>query len=169
MPSPTPNQKINQVKMFGEDFIEIVIEGDTFDDAFNAAKLECDSKNKTFIHPFNDERVIEDTLLWGFRLNFKPFENLEIGISRLAQWGGEGRPQSSSTFWNVLLGKDNCGAGGLDCGENRELEPEDYEFETKFKVSWKLTEKIRLYNLGQVSRLKSKDFYKAKIGVEVSL
>ena len=43
------------------------------------------------------------------------------------------------------------------------------EFETKFKVSWKLTEKIRLYNLGQVSRLKSKDFYKAKIGVEVSL
>ena len=36
MPSPTPNQKINQVKMFGEDFIEVVIEGDTFDDAFNA-------------------------------------------------------------------------------------------------------------------------------------
>ena len=28
MPSPTPNQKINQVKMFGEDFIEVVIEGD---------------------------------------------------------------------------------------------------------------------------------------------
>ena len=47
MPSPTPNQKINQVKMFGENFIEIVIEGDTFDDAFSAAKEECDSKNKS--------------------------------------------------------------------------------------------------------------------------
>lgn len=68
MPSPTPNQKINQVKMFGEDFIEIVIGGDTFDDAFNAAKLECDSKNKTFIHPFNDEKVIEGQATVGLEI-----------------------------------------------------------------------------------------------------
>ncbi|MEE9408465.1 MAG: threonine ammonia-lyase IlvA [Polaribacter sp.] len=68
MPSPTPNQKINQVKMFGEDFIEVVIEGDTFDDAFNAAKLECDSKHKTFIHPFNDEKVIEGQATVGLEI-----------------------------------------------------------------------------------------------------
>ena len=68
MPSPTPNQKINQVKMFGEDFIEIVIGGDTFDDAFNAAKEECDSKNKTFIHPFNDEKVIEGQATVGLEI-----------------------------------------------------------------------------------------------------
>tara|TARA_R110002126_G_scaffold264475_3_gene407579 strand:+ start:29624 stop:30886 length:1263 start_codon:yes stop_codon:yes gene_type:complete len=68
MPSPTPNQKINQVKMFGEEFIEIVIEGDTFDDAFHAAKLECDAKNKTFIHPFNDEKVIEGQATVGLEI-----------------------------------------------------------------------------------------------------
>jgi threonine dehydratase len=68
MPSPTPNQKINQVKMFGEDFIEVVIEGDTFDDAFNASKLECDAKNKTFIHPFNDEKVIEGQATVGLEI-----------------------------------------------------------------------------------------------------
>ncbi|UAM97508.1 threonine ammonia-lyase IlvA [Polaribacter litorisediminis] len=68
MPSPTPNQKINQVKMFGEDFIEIIIEGDTFDDAFNASKLECDAKNKTFIHPFNDEKVIEGQATVGLEI-----------------------------------------------------------------------------------------------------
>ncbi|QOD59581.1 threonine ammonia-lyase IlvA [Polaribacter haliotis] len=68
MPSPTPNQKINQVKMFGEDFIEIVIEGDTFDDAFNAATLECDAKKKTFIHPFNDEKVIEGQATVGLEI-----------------------------------------------------------------------------------------------------
>ena len=28
-----------------------------------------------------------------------------------------------------------------------------FEFENKFKVSWKLTDKIRLYNLGEVSQL----------------
>ena len=68
MPSPTPNQKINQVKMFGEDFIDIVIGGDTFDDAFNASKLECDAKNKTFIHPFNDEKVIEGQATVGLEI-----------------------------------------------------------------------------------------------------
>ena len=68
MPSPTPNQKINQVKMFGEDFIEIIIEGDTFDDAFTAAKQECDTKGKTFIHPFNDKKVIEGQATVGLEI-----------------------------------------------------------------------------------------------------
>ena len=44
-----------------------------------------------------------------------------------------------------------------------------FEFEDKFKVSWKLTDKIRLYNLGEVSKLKGKQYYKGKIGIEVSL
>ena len=68
MPSPTPNQKINQVKMFGENFIEVVIEGDTFDDAFDAARQACDAKNKIFIHPFNDEKVIEGQATVGLEI-----------------------------------------------------------------------------------------------------
>jgi len=44
-----------------------------------------------------------------------------------------------------------------------------FEFEDKFKVSWKLTDKIRLYNVGEISRLKGQDYYKAKVGIEVSL
>ena len=43
------------------------------------------------------------------------------------------------------------------------------QFEDRFKVSWKLTDKIRLYNLGEISRLKGKEFYKAKIGIEYNL
>ena len=45
MPSPTPNQKIEQVKMFGEDFINVVLVGDTFDDSYEVAKLECERLN----------------------------------------------------------------------------------------------------------------------------
>ena len=41
-----------------------------------------------------------------------------------------------------------------------------FEFENKFKVSWKLTDKIRLYNLGEVSQLKGESNYQAKIGME---
>ena len=48
-----------------------------------------------------------------------------------------------------------------DSGDNN-----TFEFEDKFKVSWKLTDKIKLYNLGEVSKLKGKEFYKGKIGVE---
>ncbi len=59
MPAPTPNQKVQQVKMFGEDYIEIKLVGDTFDDAYHAAMVECDELKKTFIHPFNDPKVIE--------------------------------------------------------------------------------------------------------------
>ena len=37
MPSPTPSQKIEQVKMFGEDYVDVILIGDTFDDAYEAA------------------------------------------------------------------------------------------------------------------------------------
>ena len=68
MPAPTPNQKIEQVKMFGGDFIKVVLVGDTFDDAYEASKLECERLNKTFIHPFNDEKVIEGQATIGLEI-----------------------------------------------------------------------------------------------------
>lgn len=58
MPITTPKQKVSQVKRFGGDFVEVVLTGDTFDDAFNEAKIHCDTESKYFIHPFNDPLVI---------------------------------------------------------------------------------------------------------------
>ena len=51
---------------------------------------------------------------------------------------------------------------------NQEKDRDTFEFEDKFKISWKLTDKIRIYNLGEVSKLQGKEFYKAKIGFEYS-
>ncbi len=59
MPTTTPNQKLEQVKMFGGKAIEILLQGDTFDDAADAALKYCRSRGRTFIHPFNDQKVIE--------------------------------------------------------------------------------------------------------------
>lgn len=59
IPSPTPNQKIEQIKMFGEEYVDIVLKGDTYDDAYQAAMIESEKLKKTFIHPFDDEKVIE--------------------------------------------------------------------------------------------------------------
>ncbi|MGB6269237.1 MAG: threonine ammonia-lyase [Olleya sp.] len=68
MPSPTPNQKVEQVKMFGEEYIDVVLLGDSFDDAYDAAKQQCEQLNKTFIHPFNDEKVIEGQATVGLEI-----------------------------------------------------------------------------------------------------
>ena len=59
MPVTTPKQKINQVKMFGGEFVEVVLAGDTFDQANAAAMQACEDEGKTFIPPFNDEKIIE--------------------------------------------------------------------------------------------------------------
>src|SRR5436190_4089567 len=59
MPVVTPNQKINQTKMFGEDWIEVKLTGDTFDDCAIAAKKYTEENELTFIPPFDDYRIIE--------------------------------------------------------------------------------------------------------------
>ncbi|OIJ18962.1 threonine dehydratase [Anaerobacillus alkalidiazotrophicus] len=58
MPKTTPRQKVTQVKRFGGEFVEVVLCGDTFDDAFAEAMEYCVANNKTFIHPFDDKRII---------------------------------------------------------------------------------------------------------------
>lgn len=59
MPATTPLQKIDQVKMFGEEWITIEIEGDTFDDAQDAAHRAAEKSGAIFIPPFDDKLIIE--------------------------------------------------------------------------------------------------------------
>jgi hypothetical protein len=48
-----------------------------------------------------------DARFFGARFTVKPLQQLEIGISRSAQWCGDGRPCSASTFWDLIVGNDN--------------------------------------------------------------
>lgn len=59
MPIITPKQKVRQTKMFGEDYVEIRLIGDTFDDCAIAAKQYTEENKMTFIPPFDDTRIIE--------------------------------------------------------------------------------------------------------------
>ena len=43
------------------------------------------------------------------------------------------------------------------------------EFEDKFNINYKISEKLSIYNMGEIYRLKGKKFYKAKIGIEYNL
>jgi len=59
MPIITPKQKVTQTRMFGENSIEIVLTGDTFDDCAVAARQYTEAHGMTFIPPFDDPRIIE--------------------------------------------------------------------------------------------------------------
>jgi threonine dehydratase len=58
MPSTTPNQKVKQVRRFGGNNVEVVLIGDTYDDAYAEAMRACDEQGMTFIHPFDSPKII---------------------------------------------------------------------------------------------------------------
>ena len=58
MPKTTPKQKVKQVQLFGKSFVEIVLIGDTFDDAYAKAADDATANNIIFVHPFDDLKVI---------------------------------------------------------------------------------------------------------------
>ena len=59
MPATTPQQKVSQVRMFGGEYIQVVLTGDNFDTCQKYALKFAKKENKTFIHPFDDTKVIE--------------------------------------------------------------------------------------------------------------
>ena len=58
MPKSTPNQKIEKVRKFGKNNIEIILFGENFSQAYEMALKDCHDHNKIFIHPFDDIKVI---------------------------------------------------------------------------------------------------------------
>lgn len=58
MPNTTPSIKVKKVREFGGEFITIKLIGDSYDDCYKEAIDYCKKNKKTFIHPFDDEKVI---------------------------------------------------------------------------------------------------------------
>lgn len=59
MPHITPKQKVKQVQMFGENNIELILVGDTFDDCLAEALTYTEQKQMTFVPPFDALKIIE--------------------------------------------------------------------------------------------------------------
>ena len=68
-----------------------------------------------FAGQLEDYEAVPDTKLFGARLTANPWDWLEVGASRTFMWGGDGRPESFSSFTDALLGtRDNGGTGKED-------------------------------------------------------
>jgi threonine dehydratase len=77
MPTTTPKQKIEQVRMFGKEYIDIVLTGDTFDAANDAAIEFAKKSGRTFIPPFDDPKVMEGQGTIGKEILMQSKEKLD--------------------------------------------------------------------------------------------
>ena len=68
MPIITPQQKVDQTRMFGDDCIDIRLCGDTYDDCAVAARQYTEQQGLTFIPPFDDPRIIEGQATVGVEI-----------------------------------------------------------------------------------------------------
>ena len=116
MPTPTPGQKVNQVKSYGGDKVDIVLIGDTFDDAFEEATKFCEKSEATFIHPFNDPEVIAGQGTVALEI----LEQIDEPIDYLVMpIGGGGLASGVSTWFRKnspgtkLIGVEPAGAAAM--------------------------------------------------------
>lgn len=78
------------------------------------------------------ERHIPNTRFFGLRFNFRPIPSLEIGLSRTAQWCGDGRPCDFETFIDLLLGRDNAEPSEIEDEPGNQLAGMDFRWSPSF-------------------------------------
>lgn len=59
MPATTPKQKVRAVQRLGKNWVEIVLSGDSYDDAKNAAIQYVTENGSVMVSPFDDPLIIE--------------------------------------------------------------------------------------------------------------
>ena len=85
MPITTPEQKVYKTKQFWGEYVSVELVWDTFDQALWQAKIYKSHTGATFVHPFDDIRIIT----WQATLWLEIFEELEdIDIIIAPIWGG---------------------------------------------------------------------------------
>lgn len=132
MPKTTPKQKIKQVQLFGKSYVEIVLTGNTFDDAYAKGIKNANENHKVFIHPFDDIKVIAGQGTVGLEIleaSKNPIDYVFVPI------GGGGLAAGLSTVFAELspktkiIGVEPSGAPAMKTsianGENTYLETID--------------------------------------------
>ncbi len=104
MPVTTPKQKIRQVKMHGKNKVNVVLQGDTFDAAKEAALADCNKNGLVFIPPFDDTNIIEGQATIGLEI----LENMNEPIDYLiVPIGGGGLVSGLITVFSQISPNTN--------------------------------------------------------------
>ena len=118
--------------MFGGKSIEVVLTGDTFDQANTAAIEACKKNDMVFIPPFNDPRIIEGQATVGLEIIQEARMKLDYIFVPI---GGGGLASGIGSFYKQMspktkiIGVEPAGAAGMkksfECGEVTELNEVD--------------------------------------------
>lgn len=116
MPATTPKQKIRQVEMFGKENVSVILEGDTYDDSYQLAMEDCRKTGMIFIHPFDDQDIIEGQATVGLEIQQDTKEQIDylfipIGGGGLAAGVGAYFKQVSPT--TKIIGVEPAGAPSM--------------------------------------------------------
>lgn len=116
MPSTTPRQKVDQVKFFGKEYVEVLLTGDTFDDSYNEALNYCNEYNMAFIHPFNQEKIVAGQGTVGMEIMNDIDDNIDYLFSSIGGGGlisGVGTYIKSISPRTKLIGCEPSGAPSM--------------------------------------------------------
>ncbi len=116
MPSTTPNQKVKQVRRFGGEQVEVILKGDTFDDAYEEALQACIDHSMTLIHPFDEPRIIAG----NGTIAMEVMESLDIPADYMfVTIGGGGLAAGVATYMKTvspltkIIGVEPLGAASM--------------------------------------------------------
>lgn len=128
MPVTTPQQKIEKTRVFGREFITIKLVGDTFDQAYAAARRFEEEEAATMLPPFDHPRIIEGQATVGAEImdaRIGPIDMLVMPV------GGGGLSAGCSEYFRSespetrLVCVEPAGApslkDNLEAGERRPL------------------------------------------------
>jgi len=106
MPIPSPQQKVNQTKMFGEEFVEVKLVGDTFDDTAVTAKAYTIEHGMTFVPPFDHPAIISGQATVGVEIldDIKSLTDAPIDYLFLPVGGG-GLTAGVGTYFKTVSPK----------------------------------------------------------------
>ena len=132
MPITTPRQKVEQTRMFGGEWVDVILKGDTFDDSYKEAIAHSEKHGLTFIHPFDDEKVIEGQATIALEILEQTQEPIDYVFAPL---GGGGLLAGLSSVFKQLspntkiIGVEPEGAASMSCAlrEGKVVELEKIE------------------------------------------
>src|SRR3989344_3206748 len=113
MPKNTPRQKIERVRALGGSYVTIELSGDTFDEAFAAAKTMVEKKHMTMVHPFNDPHVIAGQGTVGAEILEQAKEHVDYVVVPIGGGGlcsGVGSYVKSKSPKTKIIGAEPAGS-----------------------------------------------------------
>ncbi|MBB4077834.1 threonine dehydratase [Lewinella aquimaris] len=116
MPVVTPSQKVRKVRMFGGDYVEVVLIGDTYDDAYSESMRVAEERGLTYVHPFDDPKTIAGQGTVGLEIldaATKPIDMVVMAVGGGGLSAGVGSVFRQLSPRTTLIGVEPTGAPAM--------------------------------------------------------